>query len=100
MVIVIFFVIGAICIAGGYIGQANLGVLVGVFLLDCLAFARFERRFWKSKNPIDRPAAEEEGTRMDGEGGEGEEDDIEMSITTESEMGTRPGTFRIENPMR
>ena len=100
VVIVIFFVIVVICIAGGYFGQEIQGVLVGVFLLDCLAFARFERRFRRSENPIDRPAAEEEGTRTDGEGGEGEDDDIEMSTISESEMGNRPGTFRIENPMR
>eukprot|EP00518_Triparma_eleuthera_P001942 CAMPEP_0182457282 /NCGR_PEP_ID=MMETSP1319-20130603/2882_1 /TAXON_ID=172717 /ORGANISM="Bolidomonas pacifica, Strain RCC208" /LENGTH=156 /DNA_ID=CAMNT_0024655711 /DNA_START=232 /DNA_END=702 /DNA_ORIENTATION=- len=55
--------------------------------------ARFEWKLYRGKFTID-PAVEEDGVRT-----RAGDDDIEMSTITVSEMGTRPGTFSIENPM-
>ena len=76
-----------------YLAQKYQRVLDGLVVIDVIMVARFEWKLYRGKFTID-PAVEEDGVET-----RAGDDDIEMSTITVSDMGTRPGTFSIENPM-
>jgi len=76
-----------------YLAQKHPRVLDGLVVIDVIMVGRFEWKLYRGKCTID-PAVEEDGVET-----RAGDDDIEMSTITVSDMGTRPGTFSIENPM-